>query len=126
MLAGDGLAPMHWALATKEFKMAELLMVHGSAVDVRSAEMATPLMTAVQGENLDWVDFLLDHGADPNACDGRGFTALHRAAEMGRVELVRRLLDAGARADTEAEGHTPLSLALSRKEEEVITLLSRR
>ena len=49
-------------------------------------------MNAVQGRSIEKATFLLDRGADPNAADKRGFTALHRAAEMGLRELVELLL----------------------------------
>ena len=55
--------------------------------------------------------WLLANGADAGAADDRGFTALHRAAEMGKASAVRALLDAGASPTVEAIGHTPISLA---------------
>src|SRR5262249_47213351 len=82
LLARDGLAPLHWALARNDTALLSLLVECGSPVDVRSVEGATPLMNAVQARSIDKVAWLLDHDADPNAADGRGFTALHRAAEM--------------------------------------------
>ncbi len=59
---------------------------------------------AVQTQSPVHVHVFLDHGADPNAVEHRGFTALHRAAEMGQVDVVKVLLAAGARVDVEAEG----------------------
>jgi hypothetical protein len=125
LLAGDGLTPLHWALACKETAIMALLLDRGSPVDVRSHEGATPLMNAVQGANLDQVQFLLDHGADVNARDWRGFTSLHRAAEMGYVEITQILLDWGATPDLEAEGHTARSLAEGRHHERVLAVLDR-
>ena len=88
-----------------------------------SAEGATALMNAVQGRRPAHVRWLLDHGADPNARDARGFTALHRAAEMGERQSLELLLARGARADVEAAGHTPRSLAEARDEHEMVALL---
>jgi len=51
------------------------------------------------GVLMDKVSFVLDHGADVNARDQRGFTSLHRATEMGHVDVVRVLLD--------RDGHPP-------------------
>ena len=39
---------------------------------------------------------LVEGGADVKAADRRGNTSLHIAAQMGEVELVKRLLAAGA------------------------------
>ena len=127
LLARDGLAPLHWALAAHNPAIMGLLLERGSSPDVRSYQGATPLMNAVQGRNLEQAAFLLDHGADPNARDGRGFTALHRAAEMGEIVIARLLLDRGAAVNPEADGgQTPRSLAEARGETAVVALLNEK
>jgi hypothetical protein len=123
LLASDGLAPMHWALAQDNTTMLRHLIERGSAVDIRSADGATPLMNAVQNESVEQVNFLLDQGSDSNAVDARGFTALHRAAEMGKIELVKILLARGASPKREAQGYTPRSLAEKRGERAIVELL---
>ena len=80
-------------------------------------------MTAVQGAHLDKALFLLDNGADVNAVDARGFTALHRAAEKGHIELVKALLERGAAVSPRAGEHTPLSLAHARGQAQVVEVL---
>lgn len=124
-LAGDGLAPLHWALASPGNEIATLLLDRGASVDVRSEEGATPLMNAVQSASLEQVALLLDRGADANARDLRGFTALHRAAEMGLVDITALLLARGASIDVDAEGHTPRSLAIARDRKDILALLDR-
>ena len=104
--------------------MLELLVEAGSSIDVRSAEGATPLMTAVQSKGSQQVEWLLLHGADPNLQDSRGFTALHRVSEMGNTDFVRMLLAHGARADLDAQGHTAVSLAKQRGHADIMALLS--
>jgi hypothetical protein len=123
LLAGDGLAPLHWALASDDPAIMTLLLDRGSPVDVRSAEGATPLMNAVQSASVEKVCVLLDHGADVNARDRRGFMALHRAAEMGHLDVLRALLDRGAMPNPDAKGHTPRSLAESRNRVDIVALL---
>ena len=56
------------------------------------------------------VKTLLKHGADVNAAQGDGMTALHWAATQGDVELTQMLLYAGANVegDTRIGGYTPL------------------
>ena len=121
LLAGDGLAPLHWAL---DPAIASFLLDRGSPVDVLSSEGSTPLMISAQRADLDLVSVLLDRGADANARDDRGFTALHRAAEMGHLDIVKLLLARGALVDPEAGGHTPRSLAEARGEADIVAVLS--
>jgi ankyrin repeat protein len=83
-------------------------------------------MNAVQEQTTEKVLFLLDRGADPNAVDHRGFTSLHRAAELGEMRIVQLLLDRGALPHPEAEGHTPQSLAQKRGDAAIVKLLSDR
>lgn len=56
---------------------------------------------------------LLKDGADVNAAQGDGMTALHWAARQGSIDTVRILLFAGGnvRATTRLGGYTPLLLA---------------
>lgn len=124
-LAGDGLAPLHWALASQDSAMTRLLLDRGSPVDVRSDEGATPLMNAVQDASLEQATLLLDRGADANARDLRGFTALHRAAEMGLVDIAALLLARAASIDVDAEGHTPRSLAAARDRKDILAMFDR-
>lgn len=68
---------------------------------------------------------LLDLGADANAAtDGRGITPLHVAARGGHADVVRLLLEWGARVDAPtAEGQTPLMFAVAARREPVVRLL---
>lgn len=123
-LAGDGLSTLQWAMAADP-NILRLLLNKGANPDTKSIEGATPLMNAVQSDKLEHLNILIEHKADLNAKDNRGFTALHRASEMGRSEMVRILLENGADKNVEAEGHTPLSLAIAMKNEEIIKVLEK-
>lgn len=58
------------------------------------------------------VEKLLARGADVNAVDNDGDTALHGAAQSGNVEIVRLLLDKGANPNAKNKvGGTPLMWA---------------
>jgi len=83
----------------------------------------TPLMDAVGSTERtpELVRYLLDHGADVNACTREGYTALHCAVDVdgetchGDIPetIIRMLVDAGA--DLEAKQHwgwTPLMRAI--------------
>ena len=61
---------------------------------------------------LEAVRMLLELGADVNAANGRGQTALHGAVYRAADDVMRFLVQTGARTDAEdAGGRTPLRLA---------------
>ena len=68
---------------------------------------------AAQNKNAVAVKKLLKEGADVNAAQGDGMTALHWAALNGDAEIAQMLLYAGANvgAKTRLGGYTPLHLA---------------
>jgi ankyrin repeat protein len=80
-------------------------------------------MNAAQARSAEKLAFFLERGADVNAADARGFTTLHRAAEMGEAQIVRMLLENGASPDADAQGHTARSLAQARGESEIVLML---
>ncbi len=123
LLAGDGLAPLHWSIASKEIQVMKKLLELGANPDSPSAEGATPLMNAVQSNKIHHVNLLLKSGANVNAIDNRGFTSLHRAADMGHLDIVITLLKSGANKDIASNGHTALSFAEKRGHAEVIKTL---
>lgn len=82
----------------------------GADVGGRDAEGNTPLMLAAVYGDVGSMELLLRRGADPNARNRAGATALHRAAMD--AEKVGLLLRHGARAEVASSmGNTPLMLA---------------
>ena len=74
---------------------------------------AAAFVDAAMNGDRDAVRALLKDGADVNAAQGDGMTALHWAAQKGDVELAQMLLYAGAnvKATTRLGGYTPLLIA---------------
>jgi len=72
-----------------------------------------PVADAAMARDREAVKTLLKNGADVNAAQGDGMTALHWAARSGDVELTQMLLFAGAnvKATTRLVGYTPLMMA---------------
>lgn len=85
----------------------------------------SPVADAAERGDLEAVRELLRQGADPNAAQNDGMTALHWAAAENEAEIARTLLYAGAtvRATTRLGGYTPLHLAGRAGHAEVAAIL---
>ncbi len=90
-----------------------------------SAPPESPVADAAMRRDAAAVKMLLKQGADVNAAQGDGMTALHWAAEHGDVALARVLLYAGARKDAATRNgtYTPLHLAAKRGNAAVVRAL---
>ena len=114
------MAVLPWLLAGAEGAPAGHV---GSA----AADADSPVADAAQRGDLEAVRRLLREGADVNAPQGDGMTALHWAAERGDESLCEVLLYAGARVDagTRIGHYTPLHLAARAANEAVLGKLLR-
>ncbi|KAI1694324.1 ankyrin repeats (many copies) domain-containing protein [Ditylenchus destructor] len=71
-----------------------------------------PISDAVFRGDEDIFKILVKHGADVNAHNTHGQSALHKAAEKGNVVAVKALIDLGAELEEkDKDGFTPLELA---------------
>ncbi|XP_055683669.1 ankyrin repeat and SOCS box protein 3-like [Lutzomyia longipalpis] len=110
-----------------------ILLACGSKVNEPVTQGLRPLHYAVWQKNLPAVNLLLVRGADINATDDCGYSALHLASEHGYYELTQILLEAGAKVDYRAPTDElfprttlcdePLRLALRNKHYDVAQLL---
>src|SRR6187402_1324861 len=90
-----------------------------------SAAGPAPVADAAMAHDRDTVKTLLKNGADVNAAQGDGMTALHWASRNGDAELTQMLLFAGAnvKATTRLGGYTPLMMAAEQGHAAVIAAL---
>ena len=113
----DGATPFLRAAQSGDVAVMKLLLEHGADPKIATANGDTALMVAAgigwvdgvtyewsEADNLQAVKMCLDLGIDPNVADGDGRTALHGAAHKGRNEVIRLLVEHGARLDARDKG----------------------
>ena len=82
------------------------------------------LHQAIRTKNFDFAKMLIDAGADVNAMDEYGYTALICAAKDGHTEIVQLLIDAGADVNVRNNiGCTALMLVAENGQTEIAPLL---
>lgn len=121
----EGWSALRWSVEYGHGDIAWLLLQSGEDVGVNSPDDygCTPLHAAVKRKHprhptLYWL--LLEHRADPNACNSEGRTPLHAAADEGDSSVLSVLLDRGAYVDKQDKtGKTALHLAALRGESSV-------
>ncbi|BES89667.1 Hypothetical protein NTJ_02474 [Nesidiocoris tenuis] len=101
-------------------RVIQLLVENGA--DVNYSTDSTPLMIAVTSYpdyvDLDLIEYLLDQGADVNAVDGKGNTALLNAfrfrGQDHNYRLIRLLLDRGAEVNVKnSQGESPIFIVIA-------------
>jgi ankyrin repeat protein/Mg2+ and Co2+ transporter CorA len=123
-----GRTPLHWACATGNLNMAEMLLsrpdVEIDAVELRGK---TALHVATAHDRVDIVLLLLRHGADVNATSDGGWTPLHNACDKGDEAILRILLAHKASVNAQLlNGVTGLHLAAQGGHREVVECLLER
>ncbi|XP_077115686.1 protein phosphatase 1 regulatory subunit 12C isoform X2 [Ranitomeya variabilis] len=91
-------------------------MLRGQAgeevIDSTNTDGISALHQACIDENLEVVEFLVNHGANVNQADNEGWTPLHVAASCGYMEIAEYLLKHSANiAAVNSDGDVPLDIA---------------
>ena len=127
---GEGATPLMRAARKADVAASRVLLDHGAdpAATMKGGVTAAMIASGFGGqvrfaeynphsgtesEAADCVRLSLAHGADINAANDAGQTALHIAAAQRGDDFIRFLVKNGARLDaTDRQGHTPLDVAL--------------
>jgi len=121
----DGQTPFLRAALSGDITLMRLLLEHGADPNLGTGDGATPLMAAAginwvvaqtysrsDAEYLEAAKLCLDRGADVNAANSQGFTAMHGAANRGFDAMIRLLAERGAKLDVkDKQGRTPMTFA---------------
>ena len=99
-----------FAARVGDLESAKLLVAAGAGVNDADAWGVSATTLAAHSGFTEFVDFLLDKGADPNAAPA-GFTALHEAIMRRDEKMVSALLEHGADANTPLRTWTPMRRA---------------
>lgn len=103
----------------------ELVAKKGRAIiNVRGYSGATPLTVAMRKRAMQYVNYLLQNGADPNLTERNGDSALMIAARLGYIEGIATMLTAKAAVDaTNRQGETALIIAVQNRHLQVVKRL---
>ncbi len=127
-LDGSGTAPLHSLASRGNAAGIRILLAKGADINVLAPNKSTPLHFAVLGRQVEALRLLAESKADLESRDEQGRTPLVVAArEMAGPDVVRALLDLGAKIDVvDRFGDTALSLAAWRGSADVVSLLLQR
>jgi ankyrin repeat protein len=125
-----GATPLLRAILGNDMEVVVALLTKGASPNINAMGVTPFLVAAGVGggrQSTELMDILLQHGADVNAqvtgtktysmriarspSTNEGMTALHVAAQSGRADLVRHLLEKGANPEiTDSNGRKAIDL----------------
>ena len=130
-ISPDGYSPLGYSAFFGHAELLRELIERGADVNApsRNGMAVCPINSAAahanQGKAVALVATLLDAGADPNARQNGGYTALHEAAYNGNIDMIRLLLDRGAEAKlATADGKLAIDIARSSEHAEAARVLA--
>lgn len=119
----EGKTPLFHASTSGKAFIVRRLLDAGANVHC-TAGSVTPLHVSAEKNYTSIVDYLLEAGADVNALNSKGNTALYWASNNGNLEMVRKLLGKGGQANHTAPSTiSPLHVAAVRGHVEIVEVL---
>lgn len=106
-------APIHMAVVTGQTEIVKKLVAKGADITARTLSGKVPIQLAFEGEYTDIIGLFLDRGIPINGpINDLGRTLLHKAAIMGKANVVNLLIAKGADINVkDKQGKTSLDLA---------------
>ncbi|MDB5969729.1 MAG: ankyrin repeat protein [Hydrocarboniphaga sp.] len=117
--------PLIAAVSQNQVACVKQLIARGADVNLADHAGWSPLIHAAYfGSGEELLSLLVDHGANVNAQNNRGLTALYLASAAGHEPQVQLLLAHGANpAIASASGYTPVRVAQLRGLSKIVELL---
>jgi len=126
----DGTTPLLLAAMKRRPDIAETLLDLGADVNIPNLDGTMPLIAAAPDDDFPapvgtkLLSLLIKRGANVNAADNSGWTALMGASLYGDLEAVKLLVHAGANVSAaDVHGRTAISLALEANHPDVLSFL---
>ncbi len=121
----SGNTALHLAVSNGHSHLIPLLCEHNKEnINARDSNGYTPLMMVTKKSEL--VEYLLRSGADVNAQDNQGRTALHWAVLEKNLEVIKLLLDYGADRELQmlkgGQLQTPRDISVSKEISETLRI----
>lgn len=109
----DDLGLLHTTIRYKDIQAAKILLQYDADINMKDGDQwtSTPLHLVVRSEKPEFVELLLNHGANVNATDSRENTPLHDAASNGELSIVKLLLQAKTDPNIRQKGNSALHIA---------------
>eukprot|EP01091_Cochliopodium_minus_P010005 TRINITY_DN2594_c0_g1_i1.p1 TRINITY_DN2594_c0_g1~~TRINITY_DN2594_c0_g1_i1.p1 ORF type:complete len:339 (-),score=109.49 TRINITY_DN2594_c0_g1_i1:48-1064(-) len=123
IVAGERkISPLHIAASNDHVKVIEILIKNGAVVDCEDSRGFTPLMMATSEGYIKTVTILVNAGADVNKiASGSGECPLHMSVRQDNIDIIKFLLEKGAKGDHKDEnGLTPSETALGLSQQEKV------
>jgi len=115
-----------FAQATMDGNLSRMRLLHFAGANINArGNCCMPLYLAAGEGRLEVVRYLLDEGADVNAREKFGHTALSEAVYYGQTAVIKELVFRGADLNVIEEGGTALDIAINRNNTPVADLLRR-
>ena len=124
----EGVENLHlWNVIVRgDFEELRRLIDRGADINFREPYGHPAINAAL--DNPEMLDFLLAAGADPNGTrpDRDMDTTLHFAVRLGGLEVIKKLVDAGADINAEGTSGTPLEYAIHYENKEIVQYLKKQ
>ena len=94
--AFDGMSPLHAAVETGNYEIAQYLLAYGARPNIRDFQKRTPVMMLDEDASPELFQLLLSYGAKMQLTDKQRNTVLHYFAEFdGNSDLLRTMIAHG-------------------------------